>query len=50
MHAPKNLLLALASQVLEIAGSAQLRVDPLEAIDGTPVLDIEPVLSGAGEV
>lgn len=32
--------------VLEIDG-ARLRVEPLEAIDGTPVIDIKPVLQGA---
>jgi tRNA-Thr(GGU) m(6)t(6)A37 methyltransferase TsaA len=32
--------------VLEIAGP-RLRVGPLEAIDGTPVVDIKPVLRGA---
>jgi tRNA-Thr(GGU) m(6)t(6)A37 methyltransferase TsaA len=37
-------------RVLEIADGVRLRVEPLEAIDGTPVLDIKPVLSGAGEV
>ena len=36
-------------RVLEISGS-RLRVEPLEAIDGTPVLDIKPVLPGAAEV
>ncbi|GGA74352.1 hypothetical protein GCM10011507_27190 [Edaphobacter acidisoli] len=30
-------------QVLEVAGS-RLRVSPLEAIDGTPIIDIKPVL------
>lgn len=34
--------------VLEIAGS-RLRVAPLEAIDGTPVVDIKPVLGGPDE-
>jgi len=29
--------------VLEIAGN-RLRIGPLEAIDGTPVIDIKPVL------
>jgi tRNA (Thr-GGU) A37 N-methylase len=29
--------------VLEIAGN-RIRVEPLEAIDGTPVVDIKPVL------
>lgn len=32
-------------RVLEIAGSVRLRVEPLEAVDGTPVVDIKPVLS-----
>lgn len=32
--------------VLEVAG-LRLRVAPLEAIDGTPIVDIKPVLSGA---
>ena len=32
--------------VLEVAGQ-KLRVAPLEAIDGTPIIDIKPVLSGA---
>ena len=32
--------------VVEIAGN-RLRVKPLEAIDGTPVVDIKPVLSKA---
>lgn len=31
-------------RVLEVAGR-QLKVGPLEAIDGTPVVDIKPVLS-----
>jgi tRNA (Thr-GGU) A37 N-methylase len=30
--------------VLEISGR-ELKVGPLEAIDGTPVVDIKPVLS-----
>jgi tRNA-Thr(GGU) m(6)t(6)A37 methyltransferase TsaA len=33
-------------RVLEIAESTRLRVQPLEAVDGTPVLDIKPVLQG----
>lgn len=32
--------------VLEVAGP-RLRVTPLEAIDGTPVIDIKPVLTGS---
>ena len=31
-------------QVLETAAPARLRVWPLEALDGTPVIDIKPVL------
>ncbi len=31
-------------QILEIAGSS-LKVGPLEAIDGTPIVDIKPVLA-----
>jgi tRNA-Thr(GGU) m(6)t(6)A37 methyltransferase TsaA len=34
--------------VLEVAGQ-RLRVAPLEAIDGTPVIDIKPVLAGSDE-
>jgi tRNA-Thr(GGU) m(6)t(6)A37 methyltransferase TsaA len=34
--------------VLEVAGQ-QLRVAPLEAIDGTPIVDIKPVLAQLGE-
>ncbi len=34
--------------VLEIAGS-QLKVGPLEAIDGTPVVDIKPVVARSGD-
>jgi len=33
--------------VLEVAAPARLRVWPMEAVDGTPVVDIKPVLSGA---
>jgi len=36
-------------RVLEVAAPARLRVWPLEAVDGTPVVDIKPVLSGAEE-
>ena len=35
-------------RVLEVAGR-RLKVGPLEAIDGTPVIDIKPVLSEAGD-
>jgi tRNA-Thr(GGU) m(6)t(6)A37 methyltransferase TsaA len=34
--------------VVEVDGS-RLRVENLEAIDGTPVLDLKPVLGGVGE-
>lgn len=34
--------------VLEIAGN-RVRVTPMEAIDGTPVVDIKPVLRSSGE-
>jgi tRNA-Thr(GGU) m(6)t(6)A37 methyltransferase TsaA len=34
-------------RVLEIAETTRLRVQPLEAVDGTPVLDIKPVLQGS---
>ena len=33
-------------QVLEISESLRLRVEPLEAIDGTPVIDIKSVFPG----
>ena len=35
-------------QILEIAGS-KLRVGPLEAIDGTPIVDIKPVLAESAD-
>ena len=35
-------------RVLEVDG-ARLRVADLEALDGTPVLDLKPVLGGVGE-
>jgi tRNA (Thr-GGU) A37 N-methylase len=31
---------------VEVAGT-RLKVGPIEAIDGTPVVDVKPVLSGA---
>lgn len=34
--------------VLDIAG-ASLRIAPLEAIDGTPIIDIKPVLSSVSD-
>jgi tRNA-Thr(GGU) m(6)t(6)A37 methyltransferase TsaA len=36
------------ARVLEVDGH-RLRVDALEAIDGTPVLDLKPVLGSVGE-
>jgi len=36
-------------RVLEISSPTRLRVWPLEAVDGTPVVDIKAVLPGAGE-
>ncbi len=35
-------------RIIEVEGSS-LRVGPLEAIDGTPVVDIKPVLDRAAE-
>jgi tRNA-Thr(GGU) m(6)t(6)A37 methyltransferase TsaA len=35
-------------RILEIRGS-RLRVGPLEAVDGTPVVDIKPVLKPPGD-
>jgi tRNA-Thr(GGU) m(6)t(6)A37 methyltransferase TsaA len=32
--------------IVEIAGPTRFKVDPLEALDGTPVLDVKPVLDG----
>lgn len=34
--------------LLEIQGGTRLHVEPLEAIDGTPVVDIKPVLGRDG--
>lgn len=34
-------------RVLEIAEPARMWVEPLEALDGTPVVDIKPVLPGS---
>jgi len=36
-------------RVLEIAETRRLRVEPLEALDGTPVVDIKPVLPGVAD-
>ena len=36
-------------RVLELIGSVRLRVEPLEAVDGTPVIDVKPVLPGSGD-
>jgi tRNA-Thr(GGU) m(6)t(6)A37 methyltransferase TsaA len=35
--------------VLEINKPHRIRVHPLEAIDGTPIVDIKPVLAGLGD-
>lgn len=35
-------------RVIEV-GRDRLKVGPLEAIDGTPIVDIKPVLPGAGD-
>ena len=35
-------------RVLEVEGTTRLRVEPLEAVDGTPVVDVKPVLGGGG--
>lgn len=34
-------------RVLELEGPARFRVWPLEAVDGTPVLDVKPVIADA---
>jgi tRNA (Thr-GGU) A37 N-methylase len=34
-------------RVLAVAGGTRLRVDAMEALDGTPVIDIKPVLDAA---
>jgi tRNA-Thr(GGU) m(6)t(6)A37 methyltransferase TsaA len=36
-------------RVLEIAETTRLRVEPLEALDRTPVVDIKPVLPGVAD-
>ena len=36
-------------RVLEVQGQARLRVGPLEAVDGTPVVDIKAVLPGSDD-
>jgi tRNA-Thr(GGU) m(6)t(6)A37 methyltransferase TsaA len=36
-------------RVLEIADATRLRVEPLEVVDGTPVLDVKPVLPGVAD-
>ncbi len=37
-------------EVLEIQGPDRIRVRPLEALDGTPVIDIKPVLPQSEEM
>lgn len=36
-------------RILEIADGVKLRVDALEALDGTPIVDLKPVLNDAGD-
>jgi len=36
-------------RIVSIAGGLRFRVKNLEAIDGTPILDVKPVLGGTGE-
>jgi tRNA-Thr(GGU) m(6)t(6)A37 methyltransferase TsaA len=36
-------------EVLEIENGRRLRVRPLEALDGTPIIDIKPVLAGVSD-
>jgi tRNA-Thr(GGU) m(6)t(6)A37 methyltransferase TsaA len=36
-------------EVLEVEKPARIRVRPLEALDGTPVIDIKPVLSKSAD-
>ena len=36
-------------RIVEIAGGLRFRVRDLEAVDGTPILDVKPVLEGSGE-
>ena len=38
------------AEVLEIQGPDRIRVRPLEALDGTPVIDIKPVLPESEEM
>jgi tRNA-Thr(GGU) m(6)t(6)A37 methyltransferase TsaA len=37
------------AEVLEVSKQGRIRVRPLEALDGTPVLDIKPVLAESEE-
>lgn len=36
-------------KVLEISARGEIRVSPLEALDGTPVIDIKPLLERTGD-
>ncbi|GKT09707.1 tRNA (N6-threonylcarbamoyladenosine(37)-N6)-methyltransferase TrmO [Desulforhabdus sp. TSK] len=36
-------------EVLEVQPPCRIRVKPLEALDGTPILDIKPVIHGSAE-
>lgn len=37
-------------EVLEIENGCRLRVRPLEALDGTPVIDLKPVLTASADM
>ena len=37
------------AKVLSLTPEGKMRVQPLEAIDGTPIVDIKPVIEGAGD-
>jgi tRNA-Thr(GGU) m(6)t(6)A37 methyltransferase TsaA len=37
------------ARIVEAAGATRFRVDALEAIDGTPIIDVKPVLGGVNE-
>lgn len=36
-------------RVLAVEGSHRLKVGPLEAVDGTPIIDLKPVLSASND-
>ena len=37
-------------KIMDMSNTCRLRVGPLEALDGTPIIDIKPVSPGSGEV